>query len=234
MKKLTCTQCGASINNDTLTCDYCGSVFFNSTKEENTKKKKSVELEFDVRQLEDAELARLCKNIVSADKTSNLFVLFFMFVWTGIAFGMTTAFIVEMAVFSEGIFDLIFVLVPAAFVVIGLSVIIKIFRDMAKGKITKELALIKKGEYQKAYESFTTRENKKHHKNYVACIILLDYFKLGNYGEAKQRIIQMSQVELSALILRSNVFVEIAQNLGVKTPTQYTNSYHHGGYSETL
>ena len=46
MKKLTCTQCGASINPVTLTCEYCGSVYLNSdnnTKhevEEKSKRKK--------------------------------------------------------------------------------------------------------------------------------------------------------------------------------------------------
>jgi hypothetical protein len=96
--------------------------------------------------------------------------------------------------------------------------------------------LIRNGEHEKARLSLIERENKKHNVNFVSIIILLDYFKLANYSEAKKMIIQMSQTELSALINKSSVYLEIAQNLGVRTPS-FTNNYNSsnsGGYSLTL
>lgn len=238
MKKLTCTQCGAPINNTTLTCDYCGSVFFNSSAEEvkpaSKQKKKEVELEFDVRSLDDDELARLCSNIAKGSTTGNIFVLFFMIVWTSIAFTILSTVLVEFASEFDG-FMIPFLIVPSFFVFIGLSVIVKIIIATVKGSVTKEVIYIKRGEYQKAYESFTTRENKKHNANLVGCLILLNYFKLSNFAEAKQMIIQMPQKELASLISRSSVFVEIAQNLGVRTPAIDNSGFRYfSGYTTTL
>lgn len=241
MKKLTCTQCGAGINNKTLTCEYCGSVFLSSNNTEEgqakkNKKKADVELQFDVRELENEELARLCKTASVNTTAGNIFVIFFMFVWTGVAFSIFMSSFVNLLVEVDGIFGLPFLLVPGAFVVIGLTVIVKLFTAIFKSSITKEIMLIKNGEHEKARLSLIERESKKHNVNYVSTIILLDYFKLANYSEAKKMIIQMSQTELSALINKTSVFLEISQNLGVRTPS-FTNNYTStgsNGYSITL
>ncbi len=242
MKKLTCTQCGAGINNKTLTCEYCGSVFLSSNNVESenqskkNKKKADVELQFDVRELDDEELARLCKTTSVNTTAGNIFVIFFMFMWTGIAFSIFMSSFVDMLLEFDGFFGLPFLLVPGVFVVIGISVIVKLFVGIFKGSLTKEIMLIRNGEHEKARLSLIERENKKHNVNFVSIIILLDYFKLANYSEAKKMIIQMSQTELSLLINKSSVYLEIAQNLGVRTPS-FTNNYTSSGsngYSITL
>ncbi len=240
MKKLICTQCGAGINNKTLTCEYCGSVFLSSnnaeTETKKNKKKADVELQFDVRELDDQELATLCKASAINTTAGNIFVIMFMFLWTGVAFSIFMSSFVGLIVELDDFFALPFLLVPGAFVVIGVSVIVKLFTGIFKGSITKELILIRKGEHEKARLSLMERENKKHNANFVATIILIDYFKLANYSEAKKMIIQMSQTELSSLINKSNVFLEISQNLGVRTPNfaNVYGSYGNNGFSINL
>lgn len=240
MKKLTCTQCGAGINNDTLTCEYCGSVFLSSNDielENNTKRRKKKvepELKFEVREQTNSELYTLCKNTIINTNNGSVFAIIFMFLWTGIAFSVLLS---EFSFFPSNFgntIELPFILVPSIFVVIGLSVIVNLISKLVKSQLYKELLLIQNGEHQKAYESLKTREQKNHNVNFVAIMILLDYFKLENYVEAKRLIIQMSPSELSSLIDKSSVFLEISQNLGVKTPMFDNTNFTGGGYTITM
>ena len=92
MKKLICSQCGASLNPKTLTCEYCGSVFFDSNQKINTTQTESskqetqeVKQQLTVRELTNEELAKLLKNISSIEKSGFAIFFIFMAVWLGIA-----------------------------------------------------------------------------------------------------------------------------------------------------
>lgn len=218
MKKLSCTQCGAGINPQTLACEYCGSIFLSSNIETASKKIKNETIE--VRHLENEELAKLVKTLCSNNVSTFLLPLIFMFMWTGVSFAMaiSASSIWRPNIGGAGGMGVVASLVPFVFSIIGVSVIISIINKMIKGGITKELELIEQGKFQEAYESLKQREKQKHDVNFVAAIILLSYFKLNNFNEAKNNIIQLSQLELSHLIAKSNVILEISRNLGVKTP----------------
>ncbi len=242
MKKLTCTQCGATINSKTLTCEYCGSVYLNSNAEPETKENKrkaKTELQFDVRELDNNELARLIKSSATGN-SGFVFVIIFMLVWTSVAIGMLTTVLSEFGDMGGFFPSFPFVIVTGFFAILGISVIIKVISQMLHGKIDKEIAMVKNGEFEKARQSLIKREEKKHHANFVSSIILIDYFKLANYSEAKKLIIQMKPTELASIINYSSVFIEISQNLNIKSPTfntQYTSMTHtdgNGGYTVTF
>ena len=95
MKKLTCTQCGASINPVTLTCEYCGSVYLNSdnnTKpevEEKSKCKKESKILVD--KITDEQLGNMMKKYCASNLKNNFIGIVFMIIWTIIAFSIGIA-----------------------------------------------------------------------------------------------------------------------------------------------
>ena len=69
MEKLTCTQCGASINPDTLKSAYCGTVFvsndINTNKGTATKKDNN---KIVVEEISDDQLVGMIKNYTTNNK----------------------------------------------------------------------------------------------------------------------------------------------------------------------
>lgn len=240
MKQLKCTQCGASINAETLTCEYCGSVYLNSENKKSNLKEET-KPEISVRELSNLELSKLAKTLTKASYSSEIVVILFMIAWTSVAFFMFVNFLGISSKFKGHGFgglggDSIFAIVPLIFAIIGVVTIIRICINMFSGNISKEIKLIENGDFETAHESLEKREEKKHNKNYVVAMILIDYFKLNNFNEAKHHIINLPQQELAYFIKKSTVILEIADNLGVKTPEfSFTNfndiNYHGGGYS---
>ncbi len=229
MKKLRCTQCGATINPETLTCEYCGSVFFSSevVQERERKKAEQKRKELDakyidshpfdgikVRNLTDEELYNLIKTTTNYKPSGYLFPIFFMIMWTAIAFFIA----VNSMKMLEGTGFSLLHFIPFIFVAIGISAIVTTIKQAFHGGITTELNYIKQGLFHEACDSLEKRESKKHNLNFVAVIILLCYFRLGDYLVAKQNIISLPQNELSELINRSNVYYEVAKELNVRTP----------------
>ena len=229
MKNLKCTQCGATINPETLTCEYCGSVFFSSevVQERERKKAEAKKKEIDaqyidsnpydnikVRNLTDEEIYNLIKTTTNYKPTGYLFPIFFMIMWTVIAL-----FIAINVLRMDSFAPLPFIeLVPFVFVIIGISTTINTIKQALQGSMATELNLIKKGLFNEACDSLEKRESKKHNLNFVAAIILLCYFRLGDYEVAKQNIISLPQKELAELLDRSNVYYEVAKELNVRTP----------------
>lgn len=228
MKELRCTQCGATINPDTLTCEYCGSVFFSSeiVQERERKKAEKKKQEQDsmfidshpydnikVRNLTNEELYNLIKTSANHKPSGFLFPIVFMIAWTMVAFVIGVNLLEDMPG-SMGIIRF----VPFVFAIIGVISITNTLKQAVGGGIANELNMIKQGLYGEACDSLEKRESKKHNLNYVAAIILLCYFRLADYEVAKQNIIALPQKELSELINRSNVFYEVAKELNVRTP----------------
>lgn len=229
MKELRCTQCGASINPDTLTCEYCGSVFFSSeiVKERERRKAEKKKQEADsmfidsnphdnikVRNLNDDELYNLVKTVTSNKVSEFIFPIAFMLAWTIIAL---IIFINVLKLSLPSGVDLI-TFIPLVFVIIGISATFKTIRQAFMGNMSAELNLIKQGQYREAVDSLQKKESKKHSLNFVATIILLSYFRLKVFNVAKQNIIALPQKELSELIHKSNIFMEVAKELNVRTP----------------
>ncbi|MBQ2864258.1 MAG: hypothetical protein IJE91_02190 [Clostridia bacterium] len=228
MKELRCTQCGATINPDTLTCEYCGSVFFSSeiVQERERKKAEKKKQELDgmyidshpyddikVRNLTNEELYNLIKTSANQKPSGYLFPIVFMIAWTMVAFIIGANLLEDMPI-SVGIIRYI----PFVFALVGVISVTNTLKQAVSGGISNELNLIKQGFYSEACDSLEKRESKKHNLNYVAAIILLCYFRLADYEVAKQNIIALPQKELSELINRSNVFYEVAKELNVRTP----------------
>lgn len=233
MKKLICSQCGASLNPKTLTCEYCGSVFFDSNQKINTTQTESskqeaqeVKQQLTVRELTNEELAKLLKNISSIEKSGFAIFFIFMAVWLGIAI---TIFISTLKINNMGEFKFPFVsIVPFLFAVFGVFMVISNIKKLIDAGVSKEIDLIKNGKFQEAHDSLKERERKKHNRNYVAGLILLDYFRLNKFEEAKIHILSLSQPELIGLIRQSNVILEIARHLGVRTPDWQITYYSSG------
>lgn len=235
MKQLKCTQCGATINSDTLTCEYCGSVFFSSElAEEAAKKRKAKELEADkdqsknefidsyksdnirVRNLTDEELYNVIKTLTTNHPAQFIFPIVFMLVWTSIAFSIFMS-TFDLHLLINGRLSILF-MVPLIFVVIGATTIVRLVAQALSKNIHFELNLIKQGEYNGAMLSLEKKETRKHNVKYVAALIMLDYFRLNNFDGARQHIIKLPQAELSELIKRSSIVLEVARELGVRTP----------------
>lgn len=233
MKHLKCTQCGANINSKTLTCDYCGSVFLSSEIETNknkVNKTKNLKDVFHVRDLSNQEIASLIKSLFSRNIHSEIFVLIFMFFWTATAIFMVS-------VIPNDI--LIAKLVPSFFVLLGVYMIIIRIKSIINHNVSKEVKLISEGKFDQAKQILLSKQTKKVNSSIVGAIIILDYFKLDNFDEARSLIIKMSPLELTLLINTTSVFLEIANNLGVKTPDFNPNLYSHnssygGGYTTKL
>lgn len=234
MKKLMCSQCGASLNPKTLTCEYCGSVFFDGNKNVNTntqtetlnQEKTEVKQQLTVRELTDEELSKLVNNFASNDKQGFVVFFIFMAVWIGIAVAI---FISSLGASEIGEIRFSFVsVIPLLFVAFGVFMVISNIKNVKEASVKNEVKLIKNGEFQKAHDSLKERERKKHNKNYVAGLILLDYFRLNKFEEAKMHILSLSQPELVVLIRQSNVILEIARHLGVKTPDWQITYYSSG------
>ena len=229
MKKLRCTQCGATINPETLTCEYCGSVFFSSEvvqereRKKAEQKKKEIDAQYidsnpydsiKVRNLNDEEIYNLIKTTTNYKPSGYLFPVVFMIMWTCVAL------FIALNVLNMGDFGGLGIIrfVPFIFVAIGISSIVNTIKQALQGSITTELNLIKQGLFHEACDSLEKRESKKHNLNFVAAIILLCYFRLGDYEVAKQNIISLPQKELAELLDRSNVYYEVAKELNVRTP----------------
>lgn len=234
MKQLKCTQCGATINPDTLTCEYCGSVFFSSEIVKENEKKKQAEqiVENDnqstkpfidsfpgdnirVRNLTDDEVYNVIKNLTTNHPAQFVFPIVFMICWTFIALYGVISILETLEGSTVGMFP---AFVPMFFVVIGILTIINLIKQAFAVNLSYELRLIKEAQFNGAMLSLEKRETKKHNVKYVAALIILNYFRLNNFDGARELIIKLPQKELSELIGRSSIILEVAKELGVRTP----------------
>lgn len=250
MKKLTCTQCGASINPLTLTCEYCGSVYLNSdnntkTEVEETQKRKK-EPKIIVAKISDEQLGNMMTKYCASDSKGarnlkyNFIVIFFMMIWNIIAFSIGIApkdFLDNMNHFgSLGIVKTVSI-APFLIAGFGLFITIYIIASSFKGQVNKEIKLIKEGKYKEAHDSLEKKESKKHNVNYVLGLILIDYYRFEDFAEAKEHILNLPPKELAILINKDSRLLDIASNLGIMTPNynSYDNdSYSNGGYTYTM
>ena len=244
MKKLTCTQCGASINPVTLTCEYCGSVYLNSdnnTKpevEEKSKRKKESKIIVD--KITDEQLGNIMKKYCASNFKNNFIGIVFMIIWTTIAFSISIA--------STGVLDdmndfgglsIVKTVSIAPFLMagFGLFIAINLIVSSFKGQVNKEIKLIKEGKYKEAHDSLEKKESKKHNVNYVLGLILIDYYRFEDFAEAKKHILNLPPKELAILINKDSRLLDIASNLGIMTPNYNSNdndSYSNDGYTYTM
>lgn len=244
MKKLTCTQCGASINPTTLTCEYCGSVYLNSdnnTKTEVEEKSKSKkESKIIVDKISDEQLGNMMKKYCANNLKNNLIGIVFMIIWTIIAFSIgiaSTGFVDD---FNEfGVLSIVKTVSIAPFLMagFGLFMAINLITASFKGQVNKEIRLIKEGNYKEAHDSLEKKESRKHNVNYVLGLILIDYYRFEDFAEAKEHILNLPQKELAVLINKDSRLLDIASNLGIMTPNYNINNndnYSNGGYTYTM
>lgn len=244
MKKLTCTQCGASINPVTLTCEYCGSVYLNSDNNTKTeveeKQKGKKEPKIIVDKISDEQLGNMMKKYCANNLKNNLIGIVFMIIWTIIAFSIgiaSTGFVDD---FNEfGVLSIVKTVSIAPFLMagFGLFMAINLITSSFKGQVNKEIRLIKEGNYKEAHDSLEKKESRKHNVNYVLGLILIDYYRFEDFAEAKEHIVNLPQKELAVLINKDSRLLDIASNLGIMTPNYNihdNDSYSNGGYTYTM
>lgn len=241
MEKLTCTQCGASINPDTLKCEYCGTVFVsndNNTNKSTARKKENKKLV--VEEISDDQLVAMIKNYTTNNLRNNIVGIVFMLVWTIVAFSIGMAAVGMMDTADSSFFGaekVVHTVSVAPFLMagFGLFLAINLIINSLKGSINKEIKLIKDGEYQSAYERLAKREAKKHNVNYVVGLIFIGYYRLMDFDKVKTHFKSLSQAELSLLVKRNSQLVDIAQNLGVSALNYNThNGTNNSGYTYTM
>lgn len=241
MEKLTCTQCGASINPDTLKCEYCGTVFVsndNNTNKSTARKKENKKLV--VEEISDDQLVAMIKNYTTNNLRNNIVGIVFMLVWTIVAFSIGMAAVGMMDAADSSFFGaekVVHTVSVAPFLMagFGLFLAINLIINSLKGSINKEIKLIKDGEYQSAYERLAKREAKKHNVNYVVGLIFIGYYRLMDFDKVKTHFKSLSQAELSLLVKRNSQLVDIAQNLGVSALNYNThNGTNNSGYTYTM
>lgn len=242
MEKLTCTQCGASINPDTLKCEYCGTVFvsndINTNKGTATKKDNN---KIVVEEISDDQLVGMIKNYTTNNLRNNIVGIVFMLVWTIVAFSIGMAAVGMMGVAEHSSFfesvKVVHTVSIAPFLMsgFGLFLAINLIINSLKGSINKEIKLIKDGEYQSAYERLAKREAKKHNVNYVVGLIFIGYYRLMDFDKVKTHFKSLSQAELSLLVKKNSQLVDIAQNLGISALNYNThNGTNNSGYTYTM
>lgn len=212
MKKLSCTQCGASISPETLTCEYCGSVFLNSQNEIIKTKPKAKEEIIAVPNIENEELNNIIINHLKEHSRASVFLAVVNIFW-----------ILFAIIIMGGVFGLFKTITFFSFfpLFIVFAAVLSSIRNIVIStgfKFSREITSLKSGDYILVYNAFKEREEKKHSLENVYIMMLIGFFKLRKFDDVSALILGLPTNELAHLVCENVNILNIAEALNIKTP----------------
>ncbi|MGD9901656.1 MAG: zinc ribbon domain-containing protein [Spirochaetales bacterium] len=195
-KKISCPNCGANLKPDAYYCDYCGTFFERPVDELEKKQMERFEPKEETKKVvplpqvqkvenEDEDLYKK-DNFVSTEEIENsrlnsILISYNDIPKNSIAFALIAFWFITFFMFTGAV-------IQAPFFTIILIIILSSVFNKSQEQKTKLATLYHRGEYSKAYDILTVMYRQNKSIKIVKQKILLCYYRLNKYGEAKELI----------------------------------------------
>jgi len=198
MENNKCTQCGAAINTQTMTCDYCGTTYSNIKADS-----KNITADQTVIRLSDMSIIKVLKGL--NPKVAYLLpVVIFMTFWCTICFGMGIFAISEAGFMGA---------VPFFMFIIGIVVLVTTIIQARKGGLKEVIEMCKSGDWSNALALSEKKENKS--SNYKLAYLLIKVHHFDDYSDAQLKLSLIPVTDIAKTLTVTPVFAELAKLYGI-------------------